>query len=103
MPALANTGEVAMELNKELMDCMIKLRRLLREELNLNIRLSEPDSSQQLFNASQKSALGATRELGLRLAKLAELPLPVREIETVPMPGSVPTAYRVYRGQRIYS
>lgn len=104
-----------MELNKAVLDCMQALRRRLREELNQDIRLSQPDVVEAMLLACLRSNDQDTRNLGIRLAELSdfhgaskpaasaqyrgtveELPVAVNE---PPRGGSV----RMYRGQRVYA
>ena len=60
------TGEVAMELNKEILDCMKTLRRRLREEQAVDIRLSQPDAIGAMLDGSLKSDDEETRRLASR-------------------------------------
>lgn len=99
-----------MELNKELIDCMSKLRRALRDELALDIRLSQADAMQALYNGSLQSQNDDTRQAGQRLAVLAEIqvalaPVTASVIEELPvgLDAQPSSSYRVYRGQRIYN
>lgn len=93
-----------MELNREVLECMKNLRRRLRDELAVDIRLSQPDVVSAMLIASQSSTDPHTRDLGLRLAQLSdtavrqELPL----ANDTPQPLAS-TSNRVYRGQRIYA
>ncbi|TRX76334.1 hypothetical protein [Pseudomonas mangiferae] len=68
-----------MELNKAVLDCMQRLRRLLRDEQALDIRLSQPDAVQALLQASHAAEHPEIRQLGERLAELSgeRLPAPV--------------------------
>ena len=95
-----------MELNKEILDCMKALRRSLREEQAIDIRLSQADAISALLDGSLKSDNEETRRLGQRLAELSDQPqhtapkpLPSVELPTGTHAGSV----RIYRGQRIYA
>lgn len=95
-----------MELNKEVLDCMKALRRRLREEQAVDIRLSQPDAITAMLAGSLRSSDEQTRHLGLRLAELSEQPhhtpskpMPSVERATAEPAGSV----RIYRGQRIYA
>jgi hypothetical protein len=65
-----------MELNKAVIDCMQTLRRRLRNELAVNIRLSQPDAINALLLACLESADQSTRELGSELTELTGMQLP---------------------------
>jgi hypothetical protein len=103
-----------MELNKALLDCMQALRRRLRAELAVDIRLSQHDAINAMLSACLSSSDEETRLLGQRLAQLSDSPFslavdtatPVVQsvalladpAKTAPVSGSV----RIYRGQRVY-
>lgn len=59
-----------MELTKAVLDCMQVLRRQLREEQAVDIRLSQPDAVLSMLNACAESQRDATRELGEQLSSL---------------------------------
>ncbi|MBC9251789.1 hypothetical protein A9179_16080 [Pseudomonas alcaligenes] len=61
-----------MELNKALLDCMQSLRRRLRDELQLDIRLSQPDAVEAMLLACLRSTDQDTRNLAIRLAELSD-------------------------------
>jgi hypothetical protein len=65
-----------MELTKAILDCMQTLRRSLRDELGVNIRLSQPDSINAMLLACLESNVEATRELGSTLSELSNVHLP---------------------------
>ncbi|MGP0171696.1 hypothetical protein ACSVIJ_07415 [Pseudomonas sp. NCHU5208] len=95
-----------MELNKEILDCMKTLRRRLREEQAIDIRLSQVDAINALLDGSLKSTDEEIRSLGQRLAQLSDQPqyLAPKAEQAAPLAtdthgGSV----RIYRGQRIYA
>ena len=96
-----------MELNKAVLDCMQALRRKLRAEQALDIRLSQPDAISAMLSACLSSSSEETRELGQRLAQFSDMPFqspvtiaPIIEVaHTVAHSGSV----RIYRGQRVYA
>ncbi|MDX5371746.1 MAG: hypothetical protein LPK18_04835 [Pseudomonadaceae bacterium] len=105
-----------MELNKAVLDCMQALRRRLREELALDIRLSQPDAVEAMLLACLRSTEQATRDLGIRLAELSDFPgapqatprpQPAAAVaEPLPLAaGEAPRAQsvRMYRGQRVYA
>lgn len=81
-----------MELHKALLDCMQAWRRRLRDELALDIRLSQSDAIVAMLDGCLQSSDAETRRLGQRLAELADQPLPTPS-------GSG----RIYRGQRVYA
>ncbi|MBP8185971.1 MAG: hypothetical protein KAX95_08800 [Pseudomonas sp.] len=65
-----------MELNKAVLDCMQTLRRRLRDELAVNIRLSQPDAINAMLLACLESSVESTRELGSELTELTGIQLP---------------------------
>ncbi|MBX9755701.1 MAG: hypothetical protein K2X80_13185 [Pseudomonadaceae bacterium] len=65
-----------MELTKAILDCMQTLRRRLRDELGVSIRLSQPDAINAMLLACLESADESTRELGSSLSELSGVHLP---------------------------
>src|SRR3990167_11227618 len=51
-----------MELNREVLDCMKRLRRRLREELAVDIRMSQPDAIDSMLSACLTSTSAETRQ-----------------------------------------
>lgn len=117
-----------MELNKAVLDCMQALRRRLRDELCVDIRLSQPDAVEAMLMACLRSSDQETRNLGIRLAEMSDFQSPVAHAEESHaaqrqqyrghvqpsadiMPIAPPAAVaeaprgsvRMYRGQRIYA
>ena len=95
-----------MELNKEVLDCMKALRRRLRDEQDVDIRLSQVDAISAMLDGSLKSTDEETRRLGQRLAQLSDQPqrATVTALAAVGLQAGAPTgSVRVYRGQRIYA
>lgn len=104
-----------MELNKAVLDCMQALRRRLRDELSVDIRLSQTNALETMLLACLRSNDPQTRELGVRLAELSDLPpaTPAHSQQSVLAPRasvfeSQPEAtrtgsVRMYRGQRVYA
>jgi hypothetical protein len=110
-----------MELNKAVLDCMQSLRRRLREELSVDIRLSQPDAVEAMLLACLRSSDQDTRRLGIRLAELSDsaaaAPAPAHSARQyrgheLPEQQSVPQdndaeqrghSVRMYRGQRVYA
>ncbi|WP_252270919.1 hypothetical protein [Pseudomonas subflava] len=102
-----------MELNKAVLDCMQSLRRRLREEMSLDIRLSQPDAVEAMLLACLRSNDQDTRHLGIRLAELSDSAgtpsTPQRGPESpAPAPaitedGTRGPSVRMYRGQRVYA
>lgn len=108
-----------MEINKALVDCMQTLRRRLRSELGVEIRLSQPDAVAAMLAACLRSQDDTTRQLGQKLAELGGLqpgskpaasaapqPTPPQQTTvTIPPSASAPAggSVRIYRGQRIYA
>jgi len=115
-----------MEINKALVDCMQTLRRRLRSEMGVDIRLSQPDAIAAMLAACLRTQDDTTRQLGQRLAELGGLqpakaqPAKVQPAKTAsPEPAeqttplasvTIPPAVqaqggsvRIYRGQRVYA
>jgi|SRR5687767_1988565 hypothetical protein len=110
-----------MELNKAVLDCMQSLRRRLREELSVDIRLSQPDAVEAMLLACLRSSDQDTRRLGIRLAELSDsaaaAPAPAHPARQyrgheLPEQQSAPQdndaeqrghSVRMYRGQRVYA
>lgn len=91
-----------MEFNKAVLDCMQHLRRRLREEQRLDIRLSQPDAIQAMLAACLCSGDETTRDLGKQLATYSDMPPPV--VTKPPLPesrGNHGPSVRIYRGQRV--
>jgi hypothetical protein len=63
-------GEEGVELTKAVLDCMQTLRRQLRDEQAVDIRLSQPDAILSMLSACAESRCDATRELGEHLSSL---------------------------------
>ncbi|NQD95070.1 hypothetical protein HP532_20675, partial [Pseudomonas sp. CrR25] len=92
------------------------LRRRLREELAVDIRLSQPDAVNAMLSACLTSTDEETRRLGQCLARFSDRPFdrasegpPPRLqaghpllVETPP-PASSSGSVRIYRGQRVYA
>ena len=102
-----------MELNKAMLDCMQALRRRLRNELALDIRLSQPDAINAMLSACLFSSDEETRQLGQRLAQFSDKAAPVaKPVTAVELPaplletahaGKSGASVRIYRGQRVYA
>lgn len=112
-----------MELNKAVLDCMQSLRRRLREELSVDIRLSQPDAVEAMLMACLRSSDQETRNLGIRLAELSDFQQaaaqpaaaqPNRQYRGHELPERAAPApvqdddarghsVRMYRGQRVYA
>ena len=83
-----------MELNKAVLDCMQSLRRRLREELSVDIRLSQPDAVEAMLLACLRSSDQDTRNLGIRLAELSDFQ------QAAAQPAAA-QASRQYRGHEL--
>ncbi|GAD62711.1 hypothetical protein [Aquipseudomonas alcaligenes] len=114
-----------MELNKAVLDCMQSLRRRLREELSVDIRLSQPDAVEAMLLACLRSSDQDTRNLGIRLAELSDFQQAAAQPaaaqasrqyrghelpeHTAPAPAPAQDdaarghSVRMYRGQRVYA
>jgi hypothetical protein len=86
-----------MELNREILDCMKTLRRRLREEQALDIRLSQADAVGAMLAACLASSDENTRLLGQRLARCSDQPYDHSAAAERPDRAS----QRIYRGQRV--
>ncbi|WP_187671228.1 hypothetical protein [Zestomonas carbonaria] len=64
-----------MELTKAVLDCMQALRRRLREEQGVDIRLSQPGAIKAMLTACAESQVDETRALGERLGELSGIQL----------------------------
>lgn len=96
-----------MELNKAVIYCMQSLRRRLRAELAVDIRLSQPDAVSAMLSACMASNDPQTRELGEHLANISDTPMkptaPPIKLAAESADASSAGSYKVYRGQRVYS
>lgn len=119
--AVESKGIRRMEINKALVDCMQTLRRRLRSEMGVDIRLSQPDAIAAMLAACLRTHDETTRQLGQRLAELGGLQpgkaQPAKVIQPEPVTESAPLAsvtippavqaqsgsVRIYRGQRVYA
>ncbi len=110
-----------MEINKALVDCMQTLRRRLRSEMGVDIRLSQPDAIAAMLAACLRTQDDTTRQLGQRLAELgglqpakvqpaktaspepAEQTTPLASVTIPPAVQAQSGSVRIYRGQRVYA
>lgn len=105
-----------MELNRAVLDCMKTLRRRLREEQAVDIRLSQPDAISAMLSACLASTDEETRRLGQCLAQFSERPFdlatddPAARLQAghpllveAPAPSRPGGSVRIYRGQRVYA
>ncbi|UVE18651.1 hypothetical protein NVV93_04450 [Pseudomonas sp. LS44] len=72
-----------MELTKAVLDCMQVLRRRLREEQAVDIRLSQPGAVPSMLAACADSTNEETRLLGERLSELCG----IRLVQPAPPPA----------------
>ena len=88
-----------MEFNKAVLDCMQTLRRRLRDEQHLQIRLSQPDAIPLMLEACLASHDELTHELGNQLAAQSGIE---QAPKVAPAPLEEPRhSVRIYRGQRV--
>lgn len=94
-----------MELNREVLDCMKRLRRRLREELAVDIRMSQPGAINTMLSACLTSSSEETRQLGQLLAQYSDQPFTPATEDSTPRLQAKPTSgsLRMYRGQRVYA
>lgn len=60
-----------MEFTREVLDCMQKVRRRLRDEQAVDIRISQEDAVSRMLDACAASQVDETRALGERLSELS--------------------------------
>ena len=94
-----------MELNRDILDCMKTLRRRLRAEQALDIRLSQADAVGAMLSACLASNDEDTRRLGERLARCSDHPFDVGNGTPASADGAAErparASQRIYRGQRL--
>lgn len=90
-----------MEFNKALIDCMQTLRRRLREEQQLEIRLSQPDAITTMINACLVSSDELTRQMGRELASHSGVESAPEAPSNLPDHEPTERPVRIYRGQRV--
>lgn len=61
------------QFNRSTLECMTALRRRLKQELGITVKLSDVDAVEHMLHLSQHSHLEDIRELGLRLAAMTTL------------------------------
>ena len=80
-----------MELNREIIACMQIIRRRLRAETGLDIRISSPDAIEQMIKTCARSKSMESRRQGERLMALTHTVKPVEgpvvETDVLPMPS----------------
>ncbi len=109
------------QFNRSTLECMTILRRRLKQELGVTIRLSEEGAAESMIRLSTSSQQNDIRELGQRLTDMIrtdpEAPQPaafgqgaiasrqrlmqgMNKVETAPANlAQTPSAVRIYRGQ----
>lgn len=111
------------QFNRSTLECMTALRRRLKQELGITVRLSDANAVEHMIHLSQHSHLEDIRELGLRLGDMTKSEsAPQREkqlgqgaiaarqrlLHQTPGPGfeaplparpTDPAPLRIYRGQ----
>ena len=70
-PEVATTEGMQMEFTREVLDCMQKVRRRLREEQAVDIRISQEGAVDRMLEACAVSSVDETRALGERLSDLS--------------------------------
>ena len=60
-----------MEFTREVLDCMQKVRRRLRDEQDVDIRISQEGAVSRMLDACAASLINETRALGERLSELS--------------------------------
>lgn len=69
-----------MEYSKAVIDCMLKLRRALRDEFAVDIALSRSDAIQAMLVASEASCRDAVKSLAAQLGQLSGIEISRPEI-----------------------
>lgn len=109
------------QFNRSTLECMTILRRRLKQELGVTVRLSDEGAAEQMISLSATSAEKDTRELGRRLSGMITVaPEPPQQVafgqgaiasrqrqrQGMTAPEAQPTklpqgssAVRIYRGQ----
>lgn len=110
------------QFNRGTLDCLTALRRRIKQDLGVTIRLAEPDAVERMLALSTASDSDEMRELGARLSGLIAPPSPVendvllaqgaiasrqyqpraaRVTEASAERAAASTSVRIYRGQVI--
>jgi hypothetical protein len=86
-----------MEMTRDMISCMQTIRRRLRAETGLDIRISQPDAVSQMLVACAASVSNESRRLGQRLGEMTGMApppppvaVPVQAAAPAPTPISVP-------------
>jgi hypothetical protein len=82
--------------NRDTLERMTGLRRRIKQELGVTIRLSEPDALEQLLELSRSSQDATLQALGKELAEIIS-PAIVPPVEPVMAQGAI--ASRQYHGR----
>lgn len=110
------------QFNRGTLECLTTLRRRIKQDLGVTIRLAEPDAVERMLELSTASDSAEMRELGARLSGLIAPALPsesevllaqgaiasrqyhqrtARVIEPAAEHAPASTSVRIYRGQVI--
>lgn len=90
-----------MEMTRDMILCMQTIRRRLRAETGLDIRISQPDAVQRMLAVCAESVSEESRRLGERLGQLTgRMPVSVASAIAVPSEAQLIEKYMQarYRG-----
>ncbi|MCP5326118.1 MAG: hypothetical protein H7A09_07305 [Oceanospirillaceae bacterium] len=88
-------------LSKEMIDIMQQLRKRMRAEFGVDLRLSQTDIVEQLQVMALKSRDTKTRHLFAELDRHMGGIAPVVEIKPVQIPAAPQKPVRIYRGHAV--
>jgi len=87
------------QFNRGTLDCLTTLRRRIKQDLGVTIRLAEPDAVERMLALSASSDSSEMRELGARLMGLIAPP-PHAENEAILAQGAIASRQYHQRGSR---
>lgn len=85
------------QFNRSTLECMTVLRRRLKQELGVTVRLSAEDAASEMIRLSATSAQNDIRELGQRLSSLIAVE-PATPLEAAFGQGAIASRQRLMQG-----
>lgn len=82
------------QFNRSTLECMTALRRRLKQELGVIVRLSDENAVEHMIELSQGSDLSEVRELGVKLASMTS-PEPEADTELQLGQGAIASRQRL--------